>query len=134
MANTENGSGSAGPAAPAERVHDLYWSSDRSVNAIAEELGISKGRLYDLIRPIPADSPCPECGGPRVFENRTARDRNDPTCPRCEGLELDGEWGYPVSSPLPDAIAAIPADSRALVAGVVLGVAAGLLLAQVFRR
>jgi len=134
MANTENGSGSTGPAATADRVHDLYWNSDRSVNAIAEELGVSKGRLYDLIRPIPADSPCPECGGPRVFENRTARDRNDPTCPRCEGLELEEAYEYSGPTSLPDAIEAIPADSRALVAGVVLGVAAGLLLAQVFRR
>jgi len=72
--------------------HDLYWSSDRSVNSIADEFGLSKGGLYQHILPIPADGVCPRCGGGVGYFNRTARDRNVPTC-----LALcDNEESFPV--------------------------------------
>lgn len=71
----------------AERATLLYWNSDRSVNSIAEDLGLSKGRLYDLIRPLSSGRPCPNCQSELVFPNRTARDKDDPLCPVCdEGL------------------------------------------------
>lgn len=64
----------------AELAHDLYWSSDRSVNSIAEEFGLSKGGLYQHILPLPAEGVCPRCGGGVGYFNRTSRDRDEPTC------------------------------------------------------
>jgi hypothetical protein len=72
--------------------HDLYWSSDRSVNSIADELGLSKGGLYQHILPIPTAGVCPRCGGGVGYFNRTARERSEPTC-----LALcDNEESFPV--------------------------------------
>lgn len=75
-----------------------YWESEESVNGIAEAMGISKGRLYELLLPFDADRPCPECGAPLGFAHRTARQRGDVSCGACgfEGNlgdlpELDAE-------------------------------------------
>lgn len=72
----------------AHRVSTLYWNSERSVNSIAEELGLSKGRLYELIRPLAVGGKCPDCHSELVFENRTARDREDSICLGCEGEDF----------------------------------------------
>jgi hypothetical protein len=81
----------------AQEANRLYWESDHSVNAVAEKLGVSKGRLYDLVAPLPLDVRCPDCGGELAFPNRTARDRGLVTCDTCgfEGDrdELDGVDG-----------------------------------------
>lgn len=75
-----------------ELAHDLYWESDRSVNSIADEFGLSKGGLYQHILPLPAEGVCPRCGGGVGYFNRTARDRNEPTC-----LALcDNEESFPI--------------------------------------
>ncbi|MEX2528123.1 MAG: hypothetical protein WEA09_10845 [Gemmatimonadota bacterium] len=87
----------------AERAQRLYWDSERSVNAIADDLDISKGRLYDIIRPLPVDVACPRCGEPLAWPNRTGRDRGLLVCPSC-GLEVeeaDDETHLPKASPLP---------------------------------
>jgi len=70
----------------APEANRLYWDSDVSVNQIADRLGISKGRLYEVIRPLPSGLPCPRCGEEMVFPNRTAREKGFLTCSAC-GLE-----------------------------------------------
>ena len=66
-----------------EKANELYWGSDMSVNQIAEELDLSKGTLYGMIRPRPAGLGCPACGEEVVFPNRTARDRSTVACEVC---------------------------------------------------
>ena len=84
----------SGPERETElRANELYWSSDMSVNQIAEELDLSKGMLYGLIRPRPAGLACPECSEELVYPNRTAKERAMLACPRCawEGDEEDAD-------------------------------------------
>lgn len=112
-------------ASPEARAHELYWHSDQGVNAIAESLGLSKSRLYEAVRPLPAGALCPECGRELVYETRTARDRSEAVCPdgcgRVRGEEAPGSG--------PEA-----PDTRRLAAGLLLGAAAGLLLYRLSRR
>jgi hypothetical protein len=71
-----------------QRANALYWESDRSVNQIADEMDLSKGMLYGLIRPLPAALPCPRCATGLEYANRTARERGLLSCPSC-GLEAE---------------------------------------------
>ena len=71
-----------------QRANTLYWESDRSVNQIADEMDLSKGMLYGMIRPLPANLPCPRCSTALEYANRTARERGLLSCPAC-GLEGD---------------------------------------------
>lgn len=110
---------------PAERAHDLYWHSDRGVNTIADELGLSKSRFYDLVRPIPAGDPCPECGRELVYETRTARDQLKPTCPEgCAEAMARSDLAPPTEI----------LDNRRVLAGLALGLAACFLLVRLVRR
>lgn len=61
----------------------LYWESDASVSEIADRLDISRRALYDGIEPHPAGQPCPECGAPLGFRNRTALENREAACPEC---------------------------------------------------
>lgn len=63
--------------------NELYWSSDESVNRIADRLGLSKGSLYAAIKPKPSDSMCPTCGGQLAYPNRTALERGTLSCAGC---------------------------------------------------
>lgn len=124
------------------RANELYWSSELSVNQIADELDVSKGTLYDLIRPRPAARGCPECGEELAFANRTARDRGLVACSSCgwEGSEEEAEpYGADTGVELSDDDAvAVAAESsvrtRTLVGGALLGAAAGLALVFWSRR
>lgn len=73
-----------------ERANELYWSSEESVNQIADELELSKGALYGLIQPLPSGLPCPRCSATMEYPNRTARERGYLVCPQCD-LEEDEE-------------------------------------------
>ena len=75
--------------------NELYWGSDESVNHIADELDLSKGALYEMIRPLPAGLDCPVCGAEVVHSNRTAKDRGRVDCPSCDwdGTEDDAVLG-----------------------------------------
>jgi hypothetical protein len=73
-------------AASVARANALYWESDRSVNQIADELELSKGMLYGLIRPLATPLACPRCSSALEYTNRTARERGLLTCAAC-GLE-----------------------------------------------
>jgi len=93
-----------------ERANQLYWGSDRSVNQIAEELDLSKGALYEMIRPLPTGLGCPLCGSEAVHSNRTAKERTRVDCPHCgwDGTEDEavsfggGRPAGPSKLPRPD--------------------------------
>jgi len=127
------------------KANDLYWGSDVSVNQIAEELDLSKGMLYGLIRPQPAGLACPSCVDEVVYPNRTAKEREMVACPSCgwEGRESDaGHVGGDGAVTLPAPEASAPsvlygdegARSRVLIGGALLGAAAGLALVLWARR
>jgi hypothetical protein len=73
------------------RANELYWGSDESVNHIADRLELSKSALYGMIGPLPAAATCPVCGARVEYANRTARERDDLSCPTCtwEGSESE---------------------------------------------
>jgi hypothetical protein len=73
---------------PETRANALYWESEKSVNQIADELELSKGMLYGMIRPLRAELPCPGCASDMEYTNRTARERGLLTCPSC-GREIE---------------------------------------------
>jgi len=130
------------------RANELYWSSDHSVNQIAEELGLSKGVLYGLIRPRPAGLACPACSAELVHANRTALDRAQVECPACgwEGAESEADSyeheDYPQDGPWSSSSTPVEAVRSALrspwtrtaVGGALLGAAAGLAFVMWSRR
>lgn len=79
-----------------ERANELYWESDESVNQIAEDMELSKGRLYNLVEPLASGLPCPRCSEEMEYPNRTARDKGFLTCPGCDLEEnaddVQSEW------------------------------------------
>ena len=126
------------------QANDLYWHSGAGVNRLARELNLSKGALYEIIAPLPADLPCPHGDGELSYPNRTARERGFVSCATCgledeeervrAHLEADGHTPEPVdSAPVP-----VPTSSRKLerllLASALAGVAAGLILGSLFRR
>lgn len=136
----------------ARKLSDRYWSTDESVSLIAEEVGISKGRLYELIRPLAIEGVCPRCGsGPPVYPNRTARDRHEVECPVCGWEGETGEVlpGTPVPPqdrrtyvrrPGDEKAASSPAEMVAnqpvsgAVGGLLVGLATGLMIGKWLRR
>ena len=68
----------------ADQANELYWRSGQSVNQIAEAMDLSKSGLYALIRPLPAERACPECGEGLVFPNRTTQHKAIASCLECE--------------------------------------------------
>lgn len=129
------------------RANELYWSSDRSVNQIADELDLSKGTLYGMIHPWPAGLSCPACIEELVFPNRTAKEKGLVVCPSCgwEGEEGaveaaggDGSVTVPLDGqddvPAPPLSARSNSWSRTLAGGALLGAAAGLALVFWSRR
>ena len=121
--------------------HKLYWGSDKSVNQIAEELDLSKGALYAMIRPLQAGLGCPLCGDEVVFPNRTARDKGVMGCASCgweggedETISYGGEgavtlpdFDEPEPVPPPPA-STMSVRNRTRAGGALLGAAAGLAL------
>ena len=68
----------------ADQANELYWRSGQSVNQIAEAMDLSKSGLYALIRPLPAERNCPNCGEGLVFSNRTTERKAITSCLECE--------------------------------------------------
>jgi len=128
------------------RANELYWGSDVSVNQIAEELDLSKGMLYGLIRPEPSGLSCPACGDEVVYPNRTAKERELVACASCgwEGDESEAAViGGEGAVTLPVADDDVPAPppgifaerrGQVMVGGALLGAAAGLALVLWSRR
>ncbi|MSR21741.1 MAG: hypothetical protein EXR91_12345 [Gemmatimonadetes bacterium] len=125
-----------------DRANDLYWGSDLSVNQIADALDLSKGALYEMIRPLPSSVACPRCATEAEHPNRTAKERGLVACPWCGwgGTEADAaEAPVPGGQAVPRApfpIAAHPTARapRTLAGGVLLGAAVGLALVLWARR
>jgi len=130
------------------RANELYWSSDESVNTIAEELDLSKGTLYNVIQPLPTGMACPECSAELEYPNRTGRERGLVTCPAC-GFEGELDEGDALAEDEPgqqrlgrsigSAVGGLLDTSeagrtRTLVGGALLGAAAGLALIFWTRR
>jgi len=130
----------------AATANELYWSSERSVNQIAEQLDLSKGALYGMIRPLPAGLGCPVCGEEVVSANRTARERGVLSCAECawtgdkdETVAVGGEGSVtrPAYPDEDEIIVRTPLDrgrARTLAGGALLGAAAGLALVLWTRR
>ena len=128
-----------GPTELARVVNRMYWDSDESVNRIAEQLDLSKGALYGMIEPAPADRTCPDCTSPLSFGNRTARDRGLAECVPCSvvGEPADRVPSTALARHTPE-----PApireprvwSGRALAGSLLLGVVAGVLIARILRR
>lgn len=142
----------------AARANELYWHSDTSVNALARELDLSKGALYEIIVPLPAGLPCPVSECDLSYPNRTARDRGFVTCAECgfedeedrvrirmeiEAERAPSEPATPLLAPDPAPHGAVPLlpdppPSRKLetlvAASALLGLAAGLILGGLLRR
>lgn len=130
------------------KANELYWGSDRSVNQIADELDLSKGVLYGLIRPRPTGLACPSCGQELVYPNRTAKERHQLACPACgwqgDQREVDvigGDAGVGLSyDGLDDEEVFVPpirlstTKQRVVLGGVLLGAAVGLALVLWARR
>lgn len=125
-----------------DQANDLYWGSDASVNRLAEELDLSKGALYDIIRPFPAGIPCPNGDGEMGYPNRTARDRGFVTCGVC-GFEdeevhvADGmeRVGMPPETSPPRTLTPPRVGSGGRMLGSALvGVALGVLITGLVRR
>lgn len=130
-----------------DRANELYWGSAQSVNQIAEDLDLSKGALYGMIRPLPAARGCPACGAEVVHPNRTAKDRGLVDCPACgwDGVDDETVTGYaPLAEPDATRVARSRARERALsgaesnsgavLGGALLGTAVGLALLLWARR
>jgi hypothetical protein len=113
-----------------DRANELYWGSDLSVNQIAEALDLSKGALYEMIRPLPAELACPLCGTEAVHPNRTAHERGLIVCPSC-GWEGDDAQATSLAPPPSQRIsspAGGPPVRPGLTAPLVLGAALGVAL------
>lgn len=134
-------------------VNRLYWESDRSVGDIADDLGVSRRSLYERIDPLPAGRPCPDCGAPLGYRNRTAAENLEAECAACgreavldraangapapedhAGPELEQELAAAPLAPVPPR--AVPGRPRApLLSGSLLaGLAAGAAAAWLIRR
>lgn len=127
-----------------KRANDLYWSSDDSVNDIADQLELSKGALYGLVEPLSAGLPCPRCGTEMTYPNRTAREKGHLSCPGCD-LEEDeevvrsrsgssAEGGSGARDPRAREGEARQALHRMLLGSALLGAAAGVALTLWTRR
>jgi len=139
--------GSAADQEAIAQANELYWSSALSVNQIAEQMDLSKGAFYGMIRPLPSGLGCPECGAEAAHSNRTAKDRRLVACPECgwEGAEDDAETYDGDASPalpaqedtdieLPSRMPVDRSRSRVLMGGALLGAATGLALVLWARR
>jgi hypothetical protein len=128
----------------------LYWETDASVNGIAESMGVSKGRLYDLLLPLDVAAACPACGSPLGYPHRTARVRGVVGCDRCafegalDDLPSAGEGADGHPRPEPDEEAVLHwapggygdplGRQRTVIGAALLGMAAGLVIGGWLRR
>lgn len=134
------------------KANELYWESGKSVNQIAEDLGLSKGALYEMISPLASRYGCPLCGAPMQYAHRTAHEKGVLTCSACKTqfddsdpqLEVRGAEanGSEVTAASDFGAAWVSGSGKrqerpsgqVLVGTAVLGVGVGLLLARLIGR
>ena len=126
------------PTELARVVNRMYWDSNESVNRIAQQLDLSKGALYGMIAPAPADGTCLNCGSRLSFGNRTARERGLAECVACaRNDEPMDHVPSPVPAPHAPEVAAIREprrwSGRALAGSLLLGVVAGVFISRLLR-
>jgi hypothetical protein len=124
--------------AQAAEANRMYWNQATSVGEIANQLGISRRALYEVLQPKAAGVSCPQCGQEAVFINRSAQAAGMARCMTC-GLEtpaIPPEAAAAESTPQPMATNGksplslrLGMGSAALV-GLVVGAIATLLLTQ----
>jgi hypothetical protein len=109
------------------RANRLYWETDRAAAEIADDLGISRSKLYALIEPLPLTRSCAECEGPLVFSNRTDREAGRGRCVDCAET-TDVPPGAAVAPPVADPEPAPETVDGGIdpTAGLLLGATAGL--------
>lgn len=81
--------------AQAAEANRLYWKQSASVGEIANQLGISRRALYEVLQPRPAGVMCPRCGNEGVFVNRSAHAAGMARCLNCQ---IEIEAGAPAPS------------------------------------
>lgn len=137
-----------------QTANQLYWSSDRTVDQIVGDLGISRHTLYSSIRPFSAGTVCSQCGDRMVFTNRTNRESRTASCASC-GVEahvtatpmpreepmgdarMDARSAEPMHgmSRWRDELAAVPRERAVMVGGAAaLGVVLGAAAARAVRE
>jgi hypothetical protein len=91
-----------------DKANRLYWHSPDTIEALVNQLSITRNALYSAVSPLPVGTSCPECEEDLVFLNRSQRLSRRAACPACEErfdldeLEADAETGR---SAEPDAAA-----------------------------
>jgi hypothetical protein len=125
--------------AQAAEANRLYWKQAASVGEIANQLGISRRALYEVLQPRPAGVLCPRCGNEGVFVNRSAHAAGMARCLNCQ-IEIEAAApaaSEDVTDPEPHVIARTNGGPRykfkvgigsAALVGVVVGAVATLLL------
>lgn len=66
-----------------DRLNELYWGSDKTVDEIVSESGIGRNSLYLSVLPAEAGADCAQCGKPLYFSNRTQRAAGAAACLAC---------------------------------------------------
>ena len=124
----------------ANEANRLYWDSETSVGDIANQLGISRRGLYEVIEPKSAGVPCSECGSDMLFANRSALASGTARCPSCDQEAIvpgiRSERIKPAPRPVEQSTNGISRNRLAVgiggaaLMGIVIGAIATLLLTQ----
>jgi hypothetical protein len=88
----------------------LYWEDERSVEALALLLGMSRAAMYACVDPLPAGVVCLDCGADAAYPNRSHRASGRVRCTDCGAEATNGE-GAAGDEPLA-AASAVPADGE----------------------
>lgn len=130
-------------SAVATETNRLYWETEQSVAEIANQLGVSRRALYEVIEPMPAGLKCNRCKADLYFANRSAKAAGVARCLSCgDEREIGGgaareeapsvppySTGWPkVSRRVPSVSQRTAAITGFAIAGVVVGAVATLLI------
>jgi hypothetical protein len=91
-----------------QEANRLYWQTEKSVGDIAEELGVSRRALYELVQPESSGTTCNECGGDVAFTNRSARTSGLGRCQQCGAQSELTELPPDVHETMPPYVAGWP--------------------------
>jgi hypothetical protein len=69
----------------------LYWEDERSVEALALLLGMSRAAMYACVDPLPAGVVCLDCGADAAYPNRSHRASGRVRCTDCGAEAANGD-------------------------------------------